>query len=223
MFTISDLSIGFLKSPLLTAQHFSLGKGQLVRISGENGSGKSLFFRSILGDAEVEIFSGKMSLDEVDNFLKLPPEERYQLGVFVSFQELPVIPGVSVIQYLKAITEDFLSTSQLLSQVKLLQKLLKLPADFYKREMNLEMSVGQKRKLELLQIELLPAKYIFLDEIDSGLDKLSVKIAEDLIAKWIKSGRAVCIISHSSEFCSGLNFTANYLVTEKKLNLATNA
>ena len=106
---------------------------------------------------------------------QLPANERAQLGIFLAFQNIPEIKGVKVFEFMKAIydTKHPEAKSTFLSFKKVIEPLLSelnIDKEFLWRDLNVGFSGGERRKMEILQIKLLEPRFIFLDEVDSGLD-----------------------------------------------------
>jgi len=104
----------------------------------------------------------------------MPPNERAQLGIFLAFQNIPEIKGVKVFEFMKSIYDTkHDKRSTFIEFKKIIEPLfteLKIDKEFLRRDLNVGFSGGERRKMEILQIKLLEPTYIFLDEVDSGLD-----------------------------------------------------
>jgi len=104
----------------------------------------------------------------------LPANERAQLGIFLAFQHIPEIKGVKVFEFLKAIYDTKTNErTSFLAFKKVIEHLLaelNIDKEFLRRDLNVGFSGGERRKMEILQIKLLEPRFIFLDEVDSGLD-----------------------------------------------------
>jgi Fe-S cluster assembly ATP-binding protein len=151
--------------------HFEKGKNYCIL--GKNGSGKSSLALSIMGHPLYQIAQGEIGLDN-EPIHNLPADERSQKGVFLAFQAIPEIKGVKLFEFLRSVTSAHAGKQYSFIQFKALvlplMDELGIPHDFLRREVNVGFSGGEKRKIEVLQLRLLNPSYIFLDEVDSGLD-----------------------------------------------------
>lgn len=216
MLKISGLNVKAGDKALLNGVDLELTTGEKVLLMGPNGSGKTTLVRAIMGDPSVEIISGKILLGDND-LLKLSPDERAKLGVFVCFQSPVEIPGVNVYEILLAAhrqlyPEEPISVEGLQDQIAVVAGKLGLEEQVLARSLNVGFSGGEKKKLELLQMVVLSPQYVILDEPDSGLDADSVKIVSRAIEMLSKSS-AVLLISHDPR---RLNFNEDRILLMKK-------
>lgn len=179
--------------------------GTITGILGHNGSGKSSLALSLLGhpryQTEGEIILDWQNIDTTSTF------DRHHLGIFLSFQNIPEIPWIKVIEYLRTIylanfvrhNIDKPSPSIFVFR-RLVEKIipeLHIDPALLDRDLFVWFSGGEKRKIELLQIKLLSPKIIILDEIDSGLDIDALSVLIEQIKKWHTDGKTLIIISHN--------------------------
>lgn len=164
---------------------------------GPNGSGKSTLANVIAGNEDYKVQSGEVvivgrSVGKRDDLLKMKPDMRAKAGIFLSFQNPPVISGVEVGNFLRQVylgarenpptsqlrrakREKALSLGDFRIWVLDLMRRLSLKPEIFSANLNETMSGGEKKKLEILQMILLKPKLIILDEIDSGLDVDALK------------------------------------------------
>ena len=174
-------------------------------ILGKNGSGKSTLSSTIAGNPKYSAASGSITLDGKD-LLSMPPEERSQAGIFLSFQNIPEIKWVNLSEYLRTIYNHRLERvspeTKVLSPflfkrfIKKYLEELKIPEEFLTRDLNVGFSGWEKRKIEILQMKLLEPKYIILDEIDSGLDVDAFRTIAQLLKGLVSSANSLIIITH---------------------------
>lgn len=172
---------------------------------GYNGSGKTSLALALMGHPRYTS-SGKLLLQGEDISL-LSPNERADKGLFLSFQNIPEIPGIKLIDYLRTIYNAHFQKQHPDKRIpsyfvfrRMVEKLLPdvlLSADFLDRDLYVGFSGGEKRRVEMLQAELLDPKVIILDEVDSGLDIDALSVLRHKIDTWRKNGKAVIIISHN--------------------------
>ncbi|MDO4979250.1 MAG: Fe-S cluster assembly ATPase SufC [Candidatus Saccharibacteria bacterium] len=219
MLKIRDLSVSVGSKKILKHISFELSEGKTTVLMGPNGSGKSTIVKAILGDdslkCEGEVLLGRK------NLLKLSPEERAKLGIFVSMQNLPEISGVTTVQMLaealRAKGED-LSLDEVREKIFIEAKKLGLDRWFAEKELNVQMSGGEKKKNEILQMLVLRPQVAILDEIDSGLDKDAVKkVSQALRAYQKETGATYLIITHGFGVLDGLGAASSVLLDQGKV------
>lgn len=168
---------------------------------GVNGSGKSTLVKAIMGDSNFKI-SSESKIDLNKKSLKnLEPNERADQGIFVSMQSPPEISGVTIKQLLRAATrKKSLPTKELLEKINHYSQKLKIPEELLDRSLNEGFSGGERKKIELLQMAILDPKYIFLDEIDTGVDIDAIKTISKFLKKFIENTeKTLVIISHQNK------------------------
>jgi len=200
MFILKNLLVKVSDSEksLLHNLSLSCNFGCVHAIMGPNGSGKSTLTHAILGNPAYEIKADIISFDEIDLAL-LPVHKRAQAGIFVSFQNPYVLPGMQVFRFLKETYTAFTGKSIELSVfTQMLHELLPcvgMQESFLMRNVNEGFSGGEKKRLEMLQLLLFQPKLVILDEIDSGLDIDGLKmIAQALVQFKHKNPQAIIII-----------------------------
>ena len=217
MLKINNLSSQVENKEILHSISFDFQSGKNYCILGKNGSGKSSLAMLITGNPKYEITGGTIELDgQVLN--EMSPDERARAGIFLTFQNIPEIPGVKLFEFLKSIYDAKAETpSTFLSFKKIIEPLmqeLEIPKDFLWRDLNVGFSWGEKRKIEVLQIKLLNPKYIILDEIDSGLDVNAVRQVAELLETTNTPDNSFIIITHLFEMLQNLPLE-QVLVLEK--------
>ncbi|HMY80890.1 MAG TPA: ATP-binding cassette domain-containing protein [Candidatus Absconditabacterales bacterium] len=134
------------------------------------------------------------------NISELGVDMRAKLGIFVAFQTIPQIPGVKLFEFLRIIYNARWGTSEtFLSFKKIIEPLcqeLMIERDFLRRDVNVGFSGGERRKIEILQLQILKPRYIFLDEVDSGLDVDAFKSIAQILSAYRSSTNTFVIITH---------------------------
>lgn len=163
---------------------------------GPNGSGKSTLVMATAGYPHYRLSPDtKIELDGKE-ITHLEPHERGKLGLFVSFQNPPPVPGVNIVQLLRLLVPagDY---SLFYDRLKKLGEDLGLTEDYLARSLNQDFSGGEKKKTEILQAEILNPRYLILDEIDTGLDIDALKLVAKRIRRMVeKKKTGVLIITH---------------------------
>jgi len=184
---------------ILKGVNLSVEKGSVVVIMGPNGSGKSTLANTLAGHPTYEVTEGEIFLDE-ENITEATPDERAKKGMFLSMQYPPGIDGVTVANFLRlAINAQRGKTQNPLEvHAMLLEKMKDLNIDesFLTRYVNVGMSGGEKKRLEILQISVLEPTYAILDETDSGLDVDALRIVSDGINRFRSENTGVLLITH---------------------------
>lgn len=156
--------------------------GETHAVMGPNGSGKSTLAYSIAGHPKYEVTDGEILLDG-ENVLEMSVDERAKAGLFLAMQYPVEIPGVSVSNFLRtaktSLTGEAPALRQWIGDLKSAMKNLKMDSDFTERNVNEGFSGGEKKRHEILQLELLKPKIAILDETDSGLDVDALKIVSE--------------------------------------------
>jgi Fe-S cluster assembly ATP-binding protein len=156
--------------------------GETHAIMGPNGSGKSTLAYSIAGHPKYEITDGEILLDG-ENVLEMSPDERARAGLFLAMQYPVEIPGISVGNFLRtaktAISGEAPALRPWIKEVKEAMTSLRMDSAFTERNVNEGFSGGEKKRHEILQMELLKPKFAVLDETDSGLDVDALKIVSE--------------------------------------------
>lgn len=157
--------------------------GEIHAVMGPNGSGKSTLCKSLMGNPEYSIDSGKILVDEQD-ITDEETDERARQGLFLGFQYPAEISGISVAEFLKeAINaqreendKEPIKHSEFRNLLKEKLDLLEMDEEYARRYLNDGFSGGEKKRNEILQMSVLEPKYTILDEIDSGLDIDALKV-----------------------------------------------
>lgn len=200
---IKNLNVSINNIEILKGLNLTINKGEIHAIMGPNGSGKSTFSKVLAGHPGYQVLNGEI-LFNGENIIKLDPEERSHLGIFLAFQYPVEIPGVS--------NEDFLRlayNSKLRSQnkteigpIEFLElineklKIVNMSTIFLSRNVNEGFSGGEKKRNEILQMALLDPQLSILDETDSGLDIDALKTISQSINIFMSKDKAIILITH---------------------------
>lgn len=156
--------------------------GETHAVMGPNGSGKSTLAYSIAGHPKYEVTDGEILLDG-ENVLEMSVDERAKAGLFLAMQYPVEIPGVSVSNFLRtaktALSGEAPALRQWVGDLRTAMKNLRMDSDFTERNVNEGFSGGEKKRHEILQLELLRPKIAILDETDSGLDVDALKVVSE--------------------------------------------
>jgi Fe-S cluster assembly ATP-binding protein len=167
---------------ILRGVDLTISSGETHAVMGPNGSGKSTLAYSVAGHPKYEITDGEILLDG-ENVLEMSVDERARAGLFLAMQYPVEVPGVSVSNFLRtaktAISGEAPALREWVGDLKIAMKNLRMDSDFTERNVNEGFSGGEKKRHEILQLELLKPKIAILDETDSGLDVDALKIVSE--------------------------------------------
>jgi Fe-S cluster assembly ATP-binding protein len=167
---------------------------------GPNGSGKSTLAYSIAGHPKYTVTGGSVTLDGED-VLDMTVDERARAGLFLAMQYPVEVPGVSVANFLRtaktAIDGEAPKLRTWVKDVNEAMGQMKMDPAFAQRSVNEGFSGGEKKRHEIVQLELLNPKVAVLDETDSGLDIDALKIVSEGVNRYRSQGdRGVLLITH---------------------------
>ena len=177
-----------------------INSGETHAVMGPNGSGKSTLAYSVAGHPKYEITDGEILLDG-ENVLEMSVDERARAGLFLAMQYPVEVPGVSVSNFLRtaktALSGEAPSLREWVGDLKSAMNNLRMDPDFTERNVNEGFSGGEKKRHEILQLELLKPKIAILDETDSGLDVDALKIVSEGVNRAkASSDLGVLLITH---------------------------
>ena len=185
---------------ILRVVDLTVRSGETHAIMGPNGSGKSTLAYSIAGHPKYLITGGSVTLDGAD-VLEMSVDERAKAGLFLAMQYPVEVPGVSVSNFLRtavtAIRGEAPKVRTWVGEVKAAMTSLNIDTAFSERNVNEGFSGGEKKRHEILQMELLKPKIAILDETDSGLDVDALRIVSEGVNR-VKDGSdlGVMLITH---------------------------
>ena len=185
---------------ILRGVDLTIKSGETHAIMGPNGSGKSTLAYSIAGHPKYLITGGSVTLDGVD-VLEMSVDERAKAGLFLAMQYPVEIPGVSVSNFLRtavtAIRGEAPKVRTWVGEVKAAMSSLEIDTAFSERNVNEGFSGGEKKRHEILQMELLRPKIAILDETDSGLDIDALRVVSEGVNRIKESSDlGVMLITH---------------------------
>ncbi|MCU1461405.1 MAG: FeS assembly ATPase SufC [Acidimicrobiales bacterium] len=171
--------------------------GEVHAVMGPNGSGKSTLSHVIAGRPGYEVVAGSVTLDGVD-LLALPAWQRAHAGLFLAMQYPTEVPGVSLVEALKeALIAQGRASGDVRELVAAEAKRIGFDERFLTRPLNVDLSGGEKKRNETLQMGVLQPKIAILDELDSGLDVDALKaVSRRVEAATSETGLGVLAITH---------------------------
>jgi Fe-S cluster assembly ATP-binding protein len=186
--------------PILTGVDLTVKAGETHAIMGPNGSGKSTLAYSIAGHPKYQITGGSVTLDG-DDVLAMTVDERARAGLFLAMQYPVEVPGVSVANFLRtaktAIDGEAPKLRTWAGELRGAMEKLQMDPAFAQRNVNEGFSGGEKKRHEIMQLELLKPKVAILDETDSGLDIDALRVVSEGVNRVRASGEAgLLLITH---------------------------
>ena len=186
--------------PILKGVDLTINSGEIHAVMGPNGSGKSTLAYTIAGHPRYSVDGGSIEFDG-ENVLDMSVDERARAGLFLAMQYPVEIPGVTVANFLRtaktAIDGEAPAIRSWGPTLKQAMTDLKMDPSFAARNVNEGFSGGEKKRHEIVQLELLKPKFAVLDETDSGLDVDALKIVSEGVNRaHAATGLGVLLITH---------------------------
>jgi Fe-S cluster assembly ATP-binding protein len=186
--------------PILSGVDLTVRSGETHAIMGPNGSGKSTLAYSVAGHPKYEITGGSVTLDGVD-VLEMTVDERARAGLFLAMQYPVEVPGVSVANFLRTAKTAIDGAAPKLrtwgGELRGAMEKLQMDPAFAQRNVNEGFSGGEKKRHEIVQLELLKPKIAILDETDSGLDVDALRVVSEGVNRVRDTGdTGLLLITH---------------------------
>lgn len=200
MLEIKDLHANINGKEILKGINLTVKPGEVHAIMGPNGSGKSTLSNVLVGHPAYEVTKGSVTFLGKD-LLSLKPEDRSHEGLFLSFQYPVEIPGVSMVNFMRAAVNEqrkykglpVLTASEFLKLMRQKREIVELDSKLANRSVNEGFSGGEKKRNEIFQMAMLEPKLSILDETDSGLDIDALRIVAEGVNK-LKTPETSCIV-----------------------------
>ena len=212
MLEIKNLFVDMDGKPLLKNINMIVKSGARHRLAGHNGSGKSTLVNTIAGNPSYHIKDGQIIFNNTD-ITKENATTRALMGIFLGAQNVPEIPGLTVLSFLKhsMVAHTHFDTGKDLSMGEFLEKLesarekLNIPKEWLNRYVNVGFSGGERKRIMLLRLILTQPKLAILDEPDSGADIDTQQQIIDTINNMPDT--TFLFISHQDTFSTKLKIT----------------
>ena len=186
--------------PILKGVDLTVKSGETHALMGPNGSGKSTLSYAIAGHPKYKVTSGSITLDGQD-VLEMTVDERARAGLFLAMQYPIEVPGVSMSNFLRtaatAVRGEAPKLRHWIKEVKGAMEDLDIDPAFSERSVNEGFSGGEKKRHEILQLELLKPKIAILDETDSGLDVDALRVVSDGVNRYAESAHGGVASDHA--------------------------
>ncbi|MCQ2208771.1 MAG: Fe-S cluster assembly ATPase SufC [Paludibacteraceae bacterium] len=203
MLEIKNLHASINGKEILKGINLSIKAGEVHAIMGPNGSGKSTLSSVLSGHPAYTVTEGEVFFNG-KNLLEMTPEARSCEGLFMSFQYPVEIPGVSMVNFMRAAVNEHrkykgleqLSASDFLKLMREKKELVELDSKLANRSVNEGFSGGEKKRNEIFQMAMLEPTLSILDETDSGLDIDALRIVANGVNKLKTPQNASIVITH---------------------------
>ncbi len=203
MLDIKNLHAGIDGKEILKGINLTVRPGEVHAIMGPNGSGKSTLSAVLTGNPAYKVTEGKVTFYG-KNLLEMSPEDRSHEGIFLSFQYPVEIPGVSMVNFMRAAlnakrkyyNQEPLSASDFLKLMREKRAIVQLDNKLASRSVNEGFSGGEKKRNEIFQMAVLEPRLSILDETDSGLDIDALRIVAEGVNKLKTDNNATIVITH---------------------------
>ena len=203
MLEIIDLHASINGKEILKGINLTVREGEVHALMGQNGAGKSTLSNVIVGHPSYEVSQGKILFNGKD-LLELKPEDRAHEGIFLSFQQPVEIPGVSMVNFMRAALNakrkyqglEPLSAGDFLKLMREKRRIVELDNKLANRSVNEGFSGGEKKRNEIFQMAMLEPTLSILDETDSGLDVDALRIVAEGFNKLRTPQTSAIVITH---------------------------
>ena len=203
MLEVKNLHATIAGKEILKGIDLTVNDGEIHAIMGPNGSGKSTLSAVLTGNPLYTVTEGEAWFNG-KNLLEMKPEDRAREGLFLSFQYPVEIPGVSMVNFMKAAVNakreyqglEPLKAADFMKLMKEKRELVELDPKLSRRSVNEGFSGGEKKRNEIFQTAMLDPKLSILDETDSGLDVDAMRIVADGVNKLFTPEKSIIVITH---------------------------
>lgn len=203
MLEIRNLHASVEGKEILKGVSLTIRDGEVHALMGPNGSGKSTLCNVLVGNPQYTVTEGSILFNGKD-LLAMPPEDRSHEGLFMSFQSPIEIPGVSMVNFMRAAInakrkywgQGSIAAPEFLKLMKEKRQIVELDASLTRRSVNEGFSGGEKKRNEIFQMAMLEPKLAILDETDSGLDVDALRIVIEGFNKIRKPETSAIVITH---------------------------
>ena len=223
---IENLSVNVEDKNILKNINLKINSGEIHVIMGPNGSGKSTLLNTIMRNSAYETSKNSKIEYLGENIINKSTSDCAKGGIFLSFQNPKEIPGISVSEFLRqskiATTGKEIGIVAFNIELQKEMRKLKILPEYATRYFNQGFSGGEKKKIEMLQLNILKPKLAMLDETDSGLDIDALKVVAENIKNYASPDNAVIIITHHREILDEIDVDFVHVLRDGEIILSGN-
>lgn len=224
---IRNLHVEVEGKEILKGVDLIVNEGEVHALMGPNGNGKSTLLAAVMGNPKYTVTEGTIEYDGKD-LLSMPVNERSIAGIFLAMQYPQEIPGVTNSDFLRAAMnarrESPVPLFRFIKEMEKTVKDLEMKEDLAHRFLNEGFSGGEKKRNEIVQMEMLKPSLSMLDEIDSGLDVDALKIVADALNRMHEENNmAMIVVSHYERFYQLIKPTFTHVLVNGRIVLEGDA
>jgi Fe-S cluster assembly ATP-binding protein len=214
---ITDLRAGVQGREILKGLSLTVRGGEVHAVMGPNGSGKSTLSHVLMGKPGYEVLGGSVTLDGVD-LLSLPTWQRAEAGLFLAMQYPTEVPGVGLETMLTAAVASRAPHADMHATIAAEAERIGFDEKFLDRPLNVDLSGGEKKRNETLQLGVLRPKIAILDEIDSGLDVDALRDVSRRVEELTnETGLGVLAITHYQRLLDELHADVVHVMVQGRI------
>lgn len=207
---VENLKVEGEKKEILKGVSFNIKEGEIIALLGPNGSGKTVLAQTIIGNKKYKVKDGRIVFQN-KNILTWPPEKRLQAGIVLAWQNPPKIKGINFKDFLKYLIKNKKDKENFKNYGFNISSILN-------NDLNTNISGGEKKISELLQVLTLKPKLVIFDEIDSGLDMKNLKKIGEVIKKELINKKvAIIFITHNGHILNYFKPKRTLVMLEGKI------
>lgn len=220
MLKITKLNVNIDVEQILEDIDLEVNEGEIHAILGPRESGKSALAHTLMGHPNLTVVKGKINFKR-RVMSSVSPDERAKMGMFLSFQDPPEIPGITNLQFVSDVLEardEKKELTSVITSIKDLSKKFDLGAEWHSKGFNVGVTTAEARRSELLQMNLLDPSLIILDDIDDNLEENVVtELASEIASFLKKKGKAGIIITHNATILKTIKPTHVHVMVDGKI------
>lgn len=214
---IRDLRASVVGKQILHGVDLTIGSGEVHVVMGPNGAGKSTLSSVVMGKPGYEVLGGSVTLDGTD-LLALPAWQRAQAGLHLVMQYPSEVPGVSLDHVMEeALTARGRSTDGLDALLEAEAARIGFAPELLHRALNVDLSGGEKKRNETLQLAVLQPKFAILDELDSGLDIDALRDCAQRVEALTNDGMGALVITHYNRLLEALRADVIHILVKGRI------
>ena len=224
MLEIRNLHASVGDKEILRGVDLTVGDGEVHALMGPNGCGKSTLSNVLAGNPQYQVTEGSITFNGKD-VLSLTPDARSHEGIFLSFQQPVEIPGVSMVNFMRAAINakrkyqglPQMNAAEFLKLMREKRKMVGMDSKLAGRSVNEGFSGGERKRNEIFQMAMLEPKLAILDETDSGLDVDALRIVAEGFNKLRKADTSAIIITHYQQMLDYIRPTVVHVMIDGRI------